>query len=51
MSFGEEKIGQKPGTAPGSATSLKKPLRAQPAVIQHRFNPRIVPAPVPVKFS
>lgn len=29
----------------------EKPLRTQSAVIQHRLNLRIVPAPVPVKFS
>jgi hypothetical protein len=39
------------GIVPGSFFRLKKPLRTQPAVHQHRLDLRIVPTPRAIKFS
>lgn len=51
MILGKKKSDKKPGIAPGSVPILKKPLSTQSTILQHRFNPRIVPTPLAVKFS
>ena len=51
MILGKKKSDKKPGIAPGSVPILKKPLSIQSTILQHRFNPRIVPTPLAVKFS
>jgi hypothetical protein len=51
MILGKKNRSKKPGIAPGFVPILKKPLSTQSTILQHRFNPRIVPTPLAVKFS